>query len=137
MLFISNGALIKRLPFNKAALAVALVLNDMIHFCITIPLFAVFLFISGDHGPSLNWLVGIPMLLVTQTLLTLAIVIVIATLNAFLRDLDQLVRVFSCFCFTHSSAVFSVNGAQKSRMASVCQSILSFNDLVACVNDGQ
>src|SRR5262245_34686661 len=32
MLFISNSSLIKKLPFNKAALAVAVVLNDMIHF---------------------------------------------------------------------------------------------------------
>jgi lipopolysaccharide transport system permease protein len=113
MLFISNGALIKRLPFNKAALAVALVLNDMIHFCITIPLFAVFLFISGDHGPSLNWLVGIPLLLVTQTSLTLAIVIVIATLNALLRDLDQLVRVLLLLLFYVTPVLYSASMVPK------------------------
>ena len=138
MLFISNGALIKRLPFNKAALAVALVLNDMIHFCITIPLFAVFLFISGDHGPSLNWLVGIPLLLVTQNVTD------VSDCHGH-RDLKRLLArsrptgsgASPAFVLRHSSAVFSVNGAQKSRMASACQSILSFNDLVACVNDGQ
>src|SRR5215510_6140679 len=109
MLFISNSSLIKKLPFNKVALAVAVVLNDMIHFCITIPLFAVLLFISGAHGPTLNWLVGIPVLLVAQALLTLAIVIVIATLNAFLRDLDQLVRVFLLLLFYVTPILYPVS----------------------------
>jgi lipopolysaccharide transport system permease protein len=113
MLFISNSSLIKKLPFNKAALAVAVVLNDMIHFCITIPLFAVLLFIAGDHGPALNWLVGIPVLLVAQALLTLAIVIVIATLNAFLRDLDQLVRVFLLLLFYVTPVLYPVSMVPK------------------------
>jgi lipopolysaccharide transport system permease protein len=113
MLFISNAALIKRLPFNKAALAGALVLNDMIHFCITLPLFAAFLFISGDRGPSLNWLVGIPLLLLAQASLTLAMVIVIATLNAFLRDLDQLVRVFLLLLFYVTPVLYSASMVPK------------------------
>ena len=91
MLFISNGALIKRLPFNKAALAAALVLNDLIHFCITI----------------------IPLLLVTQTSLTLAIVIVLATLNAFLRDLDQLVRVLLLLLFYVTPVLYSASMVPK------------------------
>jgi lipopolysaccharide transport system permease protein len=41
MLFISNSSLIKKLPFNKAALAVAVVLNDMIHFCNHDPTFCI------------------------------------------------------------------------------------------------
>ena len=138
MLFISNSALIKRLPFNKAALAVALVLNDMIHFCITIPLFAVFLFISADRGPSLNWLVGIPILLSHSDLTDIGDRHCPRDLKRpFARSRPTGSGGSPAFVLRHSSAVFSVNGAEKSRMASVCQSILSFNDLVACVNDGQ
>jgi lipopolysaccharide transport system permease protein len=113
MLFISNAALIKRLPFNKASLAVALVLNDLIHFCITIPLFALFLLISGDRSPSLNWLLGIPVLLVAQGSLTLAMVIVVATLNAFLRDLDQLVRVFLLLLLYVTPVLYSASMVPK------------------------
>jgi lipopolysaccharide transport system permease protein len=113
MLFISNSSLIKKLPFNKAALAIAVVLNDMIHFCITIPLFAVLLFISRDYGPALNWLVGVPVLLIAQASLTLAIVIVIATLNAFLRDLDQLVRVFLLLLFYVTPVLYPVSMVPK------------------------
>ena len=113
MLFISNASLIKKLPFNKAALAVALVLNDMIHFCITIPLFAMLLFISADHGPDFSWLVGVPLLLMVQGSLTLAIVVVIATLNAFLRDLDQLVRVFLLLLFYVTPVLYPVSMVPK------------------------
>ena len=51
MLFISNASLIKRLPFPRVALAAAVVLNDMIHFMITIPLFIALQDISnGENG---------------------------------------------------------------------------------------
>ena len=113
MLFISNSSLIKKLPFNKAALAVAVVLNDMIHFCITIPLFAVLLFISSDHSPTLIWLVGVPVLLVVQAVLTVTIVIVVATLNALLRDLDQLVRVFLLLLFYITPVLYPVSMVPK------------------------
>jgi lipopolysaccharide transport system permease protein len=65
----------------------------------TLPLFAVLLLISAGRSPGVNWLVGVPVLLLAQAFLTLAIVIVVATLNAFFRDLDQLVRVFLLLLF--------------------------------------
>jgi homopolymeric O-antigen transport system permease protein len=99
MLFIWNASLIKKLPFSKTALCIAVVLNDMIHFVITIPLFAVLLLLSETNGPAPTWLLGVPLLLITQASLTLAVVIIIATLNAFLRDLEQLVRVFLLLIF--------------------------------------
>jgi lipopolysaccharide transport system permease protein len=99
MLFISNASLIKRLPFPKAALGVAVVLNDMIHFAVTIPLFVVLLLLAAGRAPALNWLFGIPVLLIAQGSLLLAIVVVVATLNALLRDLDQLVRVILLLLF--------------------------------------
>lgn len=99
MLFIWNASLIKKLRFPKTALCVAVVLNDMIHFCTTIPLFAALLLLSGTQGPAPTWLVGIPVLLIVQASFTLAVVIVIATLNVFLRDLEQLVRVLLLLLF--------------------------------------
>jgi lipopolysaccharide transport system permease protein len=99
MLFISNASLIKKLPFPRIALCAALILNDLIHFCTALPVFAILLLVSSSHGPSVLWLIGIPTLLIAQAMLTFAIVAVIAALNAFLRDLDQLVRVFLLLLF--------------------------------------
>jgi lipopolysaccharide transport system permease protein len=109
MLFIGNASLIKKLPFPKAALCAAVVLNDMIHFATTIPLFAALVLLSGTHKPSLSWLVGIPVLLIIQALLTFGVVIMIATLNAFLRDLEQLVRVVLILLFYVTPIVYSAS----------------------------
>lgn len=108
-LFIWNASLIKKLPFPKAALCVAVVLNDMIHFGMTLPLFALLLVVSGTHGPGLVWLVGIPVLLLAQVSLTLAAVMLIATLNAFLRDLEQLVRVFLLLLFYVTPVLYPIS----------------------------
>jgi lipopolysaccharide transport system permease protein len=108
MLFIGNASLIKKLRFPRIALCFAVVLNDMIHFCITLPLLAVFTVIADTHGPGLVWLAGIPVLLFAQLSLTLAAVMIIATLNAFLRDLEQLVRVLLLLVFYVTPIMYPV-----------------------------
>ncbi len=113
MLFIANASLIKKLPFPRTTLCAAVVLNDMIHFTITLPLFAVLLFFSTSHLPRVTWLIGIPLLIAAQTALTFAIVIVLATFNAFLRDLDQLVRVILLLLFYITPVLYSVSMVPK------------------------
>jgi lipopolysaccharide transport system permease protein len=65
--------------------------------------------LSGTHKPSLSWLVGIPVLLIIQASLTFGVVIMIATLNAFLRDLEQLVRVVLLLLFYVTPIVYSAS----------------------------
>ena len=56
---------------------------------------------------------GVPLLLVAQASLTLAMVIVLATLNAFLRDLDQLVRVLLLLLFYVTPVLYSASMVPK------------------------
>jgi lipopolysaccharide transport system permease protein len=109
MLFITNAPLIKKLPFPKVALCFAVVLNDVIHFAITIPLLAALLLITRAEPPSLSWLVGVPVLIVSQVCLTVGIVMIIATVNAFLRDLEQLVRVLMLLLFYVTPVLYPVS----------------------------
>ncbi len=99
MLFISNASLIKRLPFPKVALAIAIVLNDMLHFALTIPLLVAFSWISAGRAPAWNWLLGVPILLLLQASLLASVVVIVGVANAFFRDLDQLVRLFLLLLF--------------------------------------
>jgi lipopolysaccharide transport system permease protein len=85
------------------------VLNDIIHFAITIPLFGVLLLLSSPHAPSVNWLLGVPVLMASQVCLTVGVVMVIATLNAFLRDLEQLVRVLLLLLFYVTPVLYPVS----------------------------
>jgi lipopolysaccharide transport system permease protein len=67
--------------------------------------------LSDIKSPSLvwSWPVGIPVLLTVQASLTFAAVTVIATLNAFLRDLEQLVRVFLLLLFYITPVLYPVS----------------------------
>jgi lipopolysaccharide transport system permease protein len=98
-LFVSNAPLIKKLVFPRYALCLALVLGEMIHFIVTLPVLALVYYFSTGAPPSAIWVIGIPILLVTQTLLTLGGVIIFSTVNAFFRDIEQLIRVFLLFIF--------------------------------------
>lgn len=109
LLFISNAQLIKKLRFPRLALCLAVVLSEMIHFLITIPVFGTLLLFSDIKSPGLSWLLGIPVLLIVQASLTLAAVTIIATLNAFLRDLEQLVRVFLLLLFYVTPVLYPVS----------------------------
>jgi lipopolysaccharide transport system permease protein len=91
--FTNNTSLIRKLPFPRYMLCVAVVVGDMIHFAITIPVYALFRTASGLPPMSAEWIVGVPLLLTIQSLLILGGVMIVATMNAILRDIEQLVRV--------------------------------------------
>jgi len=109
MLFITNASLIKRLPFPKVTLALAVVLNDMIHFGVTIPLFAGLLWISAERAPGWSWVLGVPILLFAQVSLTAAVVVLVGIANAFFRDLDQLIRVLLLLLFYVTPVLYSAS----------------------------
>ena len=91
--FITNASLIRKLYFPRYMLCVAIVVVDMIHFSITLPVYSALRAASGLPPMSSARIVGIPALLVIQSLLILGGVMIIATLNAILRDIQQLVTV--------------------------------------------
>lgn len=91
--FPNNSRLIRKLPFPKHVLCEAIVLGDLIHFTVTLAVVAMVRSFSGLSPVELSWIVGLPLLVVAQGLLILGGVLFIATLNAFLRDIEQLVRV--------------------------------------------
>jgi lipopolysaccharide transport system permease protein len=109
LLFISNSALIKKLPFPTFALCAAVVVTDMVHFLVTIPVIGVVRWLSLGEGPPVIWLVGVPLLLIVQSVTLFGAVMVIATWNAFLRDLEQLIRVTLLLLFYVTPILFPVS----------------------------
>jgi lipopolysaccharide transport system permease protein len=93
LVFISHASLIRKLPFPRAVLCVATVLGDMIHFLISLVLFVALLLLSKGSWPTAVWLVGVPLIAGLQAIITIGIVLAIATANALLRDLEHLVRI--------------------------------------------
>ena len=91
--FASNGALIKKVYFPRAVLPLATVLNNGVQYALSIPVLFVLLAIDG-YTPDWRWLVGIPYLLLVQAVLIMGIVLFIASLDVYFRDVEHLTDVF-------------------------------------------
>jgi ABC-type polysaccharide/polyol phosphate export permease len=91
--FASNGALIKKVYFPRFVLPLATVLNNGVQYSLSIPVLVLLLLIDG-YSPGWQWLIGIPYLLAVQALLIMGIVLFIASLDVYFRDLEHLTDVF-------------------------------------------
>ena len=105
--FLRNASLIKRVSFPRTALPLSVVLQDMIHFLLSIPVIVLFLLLHG-HLPSASWIYGIPLLLLVQLLVTYGLVLAIATTNLFFRDLERLVLICTTLLFYLTPIIYPV-----------------------------
>jgi len=91
--FAGNGALIKKVYFPRFVLPLATVLNNGVQFALSVPVL-ILLLLMGGYTPSWTWLIGIPYLLMVEAVLIMGIVLFIASLDVYFRDLEHLTDVF-------------------------------------------
>ena len=87
-IFQSNCSIVKKISFPRSIIPLAMVLQDMVHFVLAIPVIIVFLVIF-NKTPSLTWLYGIPLLLVIHLCLTYGVCLTISSVNLFFRDMEM------------------------------------------------
>ena len=104
-LFLGNASIIKKVNFPRNTLLVATVLQDAIHFILSIPVIVFFLLIYHEL-PSLSWLYGIPFLLGIQFLLTYGISLLVSSINLFFRDLERLIIIFTTLLFYFTPIIY-------------------------------
>lgn len=104
--FIGNATLIKKMHFRHEVLIVATILNDMLHFILSIPVITLFLFIYGLQ-PSILWMAGIPVLLIVQFIITMGFSLAISALNLFFRDIERIVFIFTSLMFYMTPIIYS------------------------------
>jgi lipopolysaccharide transport system permease protein len=92
IVFLYNVSLIKKVNLPRNILPLAIVLHDMIHFLLALPVIVLFLFIY-HKSPTFLWLLGVPLLLITQLLMTYGLSLMIASVNLFVRDLERLTGI--------------------------------------------
>ncbi len=107
-IFLANSTLLKKVRFPRNVLVSTTVLNDGIHFLISIPIILAFVVFYGFF-PSPTWLLGIPLLTVAQFLIVYGFAIAIATLNVFFRDLERLTVLLITFLFFLTPIVYSAS----------------------------
>jgi ABC-type polysaccharide/polyol phosphate export permease len=96
--FAGNGALLKKVPFPRFVLPFATILNNGFHFLLSIIILIVLLAFSGDY-PGPIWLVGVPLLALIQLGLLMGVILVLASIDVYFRDLEHLVEVFLTLLF--------------------------------------
>jgi lipopolysaccharide transport system permease protein len=103
--FLDNRSLIKKIRFPRHFLVVAGVLNDMIHFVISIPVIVAFM-LCYHACPSAAWIVLLPLLVIVQFLFTTGVALTLASCNLFFRDLERMTLVFVTLWFFLTPVVY-------------------------------
>lgn len=107
--FTMNGRLIRKLSFPRYLLCAAVVVADLFHFLVTIPVYAGMRLFYGLPPGELAWLWGVPVLIAIQAALVMGGVLLIATLNSIVRDVEQLVRVGLLLLFYVTPILFPLS----------------------------
>lgn len=106
--FIGNSSIIKKVNFPRNAVPFALVLQDMIHFVLSIPVIVFFLLLY-HKTPSLAWAAGLPVLLAIQLLITYGFSLMLSSVNLFFRDMERLVSILIAFIFYFTPVVYNAD----------------------------
>ena len=106
---VANANLVKKTIFPREYIVFAVVLNDMVHFFLSLPVLLVFLIIYR-HSVHVNpWLILIfPILAVIQLFFTMGFALLVAAINVFFRDLERLVTIFLNMMFYGTPVVYAV-----------------------------
>lgn len=103
--FLNNASLIKKVNFPRSFLVLTGVLNDLVHFLVSVPVIAGFMLALG-RTPSFSWIWQIPLMVSVQFALTYGIALVISTANVFFRDLERLIGIFLMLWFFLTPIVY-------------------------------
>lgn len=104
--FLANASLIKKLTFPRLVIPLVSVLNEMIHFVLSVPVVIIFLVYYGSR-PCTSLLYWFPILLSVQFLLTYGISLAVGSINLFFRDLERLVGILTTLIFYFTPIIYS------------------------------
>jgi lipopolysaccharide transport system permease protein len=106
MVFLNNASIIKKVNFPRNVLPLSTVIQDTIHFVLSIPVIALFFYIF-HKSPSLSWLYGIPILLGIQFLMIYGFSLIVSSINLFVRDIERLINIFITLLFYFTPIIYS------------------------------
>ncbi|MEK7201985.1 MAG: ABC transporter permease [Patescibacteria group bacterium] len=104
---IANANLIKKTVFPREYIVYAGVLNDMVHFVLSLPVLVLFLLVY--HQPIyFPHIFLFPVLVLIQLFVILGISLLVASINVFFRDLERLVAILLNMLFYATPIVYAL-----------------------------
>jgi lipopolysaccharide transport system permease protein len=110
-LITSNKALIRQPNFPTAILPVVTTMTGLIHFLLALPVLIIFLAVDGVRPSSV--LVGLPLLMVIQFVLTVGLAYPLAALNVTFRDTQHTLGVLLQMLFYLTPIFYDLNSVPK------------------------
>jgi len=100
-----NVSLIKKVIFPKHFLLLATIIAQLVNFIFSLPVLIALVYYYGS-SPSLNWLIGIPVLVIVQFVVIYGLSLLISIANAFFRDLEHIINVLVSLLFWMTPIVY-------------------------------
>jgi lipopolysaccharide transport system permease protein len=109
---IFNGNLIKKVLFPAEVLPIVSVMSTMVHFLFGLPILGAFLAYYAFTDPAhihlhLAELVWLPVVIVVQLILTLALALILSSLTVHFRDIKDLLGTVMTFWFFVTPIIYS------------------------------
>jgi len=100
-----NVSLIKKVIFPKHFLLLATITAQLVNFIFSLPVLVGLTYYYGS-APSLNWLIGIPVLVIVQFAIIYGLSLLLSIANAFFRDLEYIVIVLIGLLFWMTPIIY-------------------------------
>jgi len=105
-LFLGNAPIIKKVNFPRNLIVFSQVLQDMVHFILSVPIIVLFVFTYGK-SLSVSWIYGIPIMLIIQFFAIYGVCLFISSVNLFFRDLERLATIFMTLLLYFTPVIYS------------------------------
>lgn len=101
----NNASLIKKVKLERALLPLSSVVHEMLHFCFSLPVLSVFIFISG--GPFyLAWFWQMPLMILLQLTFLYPLALILAITNVYVHDVEYIVGIALSMLFFLTPIVY-------------------------------
>lgn len=110
--FVGNRELIKKTYFPREVIPIAVALESLINFLISLLVMLSIIFVFMRQIPV--WIMFLPVLIILETIFILGIVFLVSSLQVFVRDIKYIVELLLMSLFYLSPTFYSLNTAADS-----------------------
>jgi lipopolysaccharide transport system permease protein len=103
----SNASLVKKVYISRFVLPTSIVLKEMIHYILVIPILIAIVFF-GVKSFYLSWLWLVPMMFILQCIFIIAVANIFAILHVFVRDIEYLVGIMMNVIFFMTPVIYPI-----------------------------
>jgi lipopolysaccharide transport system permease protein len=103
----NNASLVKKVNLERAVLPLSNVVHEMVHFCFSLPVLGLFIYVTGGEMHA-SWLWQLPLMMVLQLALVYPVALILALSNVYVHDVEYLVGIGLSLLFFLTPIVYPI-----------------------------